>query len=277
MTFEDAKVRAENTYINIQGDDYVQLKIDLQLLHDAYIALDPNITALENLINKYDMLNYDDYDSVSWDAFQESLSNASQYLNDPALDVWLLKDLENSVENLLPIESNIDELNNLITECERFSEHDLDAGWTDLQLALENAKTNKSNNLMVGQLLRELQDARNNIKIKSIDFDRLSAMISIVEDLNRDNYMDAGWIELSEELVEAKKITPQSLWTEVDAVNLEGAFNSLVLVAGPKYQANIFLSVGTITYFIIAAVLFTGAIVCLMCVYNLRRKQKRRK
>lgn len=230
---------------------------------------------LRNLVAVSDSLSLDDLSATNSDvlindikvltneskAFLESNSNLEQIPN----SAW--RDLREKLENLILNVENSSPLGQEILACEMLNRTDYtQASWAELQACLQKARQVTEHNLSISNVRRALENARQNLCEEGIEKQlvRLQVWLSVCDDLVAENYQADAYDQLVIQLIliEGKQ---DELVTK-DAINtalagLQASYTNLEREKDVSNNGSKSFNINLIQYFIITAILFTGAVV----------------
>ena len=197
--------------------DAIQTEVDeaLKNLKDAKdaLVLVGDKTALNAAITEVEALTQADYVSTTWSALQTALAEAKAVQNNAdAIQTEVdaaLKNLKDAKDALMLVGDKT-ELNKLITEVDSLKKNDYtEATWTTLQTVLSEAKEVQSNadavQTEVDAALQALKNAKDALELMA-DKTELEKFVAEVEELKKDDYTNATWIEFEAALQNAKTV-----------------------------------------------------------------------
>lgn len=244
-------------------------------------------TRLEKLVNSVDLLEKKDFLSQSgaaWEDMKELAIGSKDVLasssNDAALKtMW--EGLRNAYEKLVADISESSPLGQLITKCENLerSNYSKDS-WDNLQKCLRAAHEITEHNQSVSVVRKNLDTAFRTLQEIGIEEDlaKLESWISICNDLNVEDYQEGECDKIAIKVAILKNkldtlVTRNSISQEIG--DLKNSYNQLKLLKKEEPEATIvMIAINTLPYFIIAAILFTGAVVAGSLSGGLKRKMR---
>ena len=228
---------------------------------------------LRNLVAVSDSLSLDDLSAINSDvlindikvltdeskAFLESNSNLEQFPN----AAW--RDLREKLENLILNVENSSLLGKEILACEKLNRTDYtQASWAELQACLQKARQVTEHNLSISNVRRALENARQNLREEGLEKQlvRLQVWLSVCDDLVAENYQTDAYDQLVIQLIlieEDELVTKDAINTAL--AGLQASYTNLEREKDvPNYGSKLF-NINLIQYFIVTAILFTGAVV----------------
>lgn len=281
----------DNTYTYILEDFLEKLTIKNNIIlnaSDAKYLEDPNWrVGLRNLVDFVDEFDESDLaKNNDSDALEEvhgftreareflaSNINADKFPNEG----W--RSLRDNLEKLTVDVSATGLLGREIAKCEN-----LDGSlytketWNNLQIWLKDAYEITEHNLTISKVRRGLAAARANLREIGLEEDiiRLKTWISISEDLDVDDYYTEGYDKL---ILNIACINPDAMIKRSDVNSAIGTvvnlYNNLELIEFVAEAEPTILNINTLPYFVIAAVLFTGAVISGSYAMSLKRQMRR--
>ena len=152
------------------------------------------------------------------------------------------------------------------------------ATWDRLKTCLAEAKEVTEYSLNISTARKALATARANLREIGLEEDiiRLKTWISISEDLDVADYYTEGYDKL---ILNIACINPDDMIKRSDVNSAIGTvvnlYNNLELIEFIAEAEPTILNINTLPYFVIAAVLFTGAVVSGSYVMSLKRQMRR--
>jgi len=290
--FENKFSEVENYLIEENLEKLNKMNIIVENLDENYLEDQNWRIGLRNLVKRVDTIDWMDV-SENNDAellllIHELIDEAKYYLaNDYPHNYfpnagWL--QLRTNIEKLAFDVTENGLLGKEIADCKCLNPDDYTKEtWAELQLCLEDAyKIYKINehSLKISEVRRALIAARENLH--EVDFEdymiRLQTWISICEDLNVEDYEEKEFETLKGDV---NGININSLGTR-SAINqkfdlLFNDYNNLKLIEYVPEAEPTIININTLPYFIIAVVLFTGAVVAGSYAFTLKRQMRRKK
>ena len=271
-----SKIRPVYKILKESDDDdsvWTDENIDRTVLEstDWYIGL-------QNLVDAIDQLEEKDIISVNSATLIERIytrkEEAEKVLSEDGfglqmnpVDFW--RAIRESFESLKVDVSPDGPLGSLIAECEKLDRANYTKeSWANLQSCLSMAKMVSEYNQSISVIRNDLETALANLCEIGITVGaaRLDAWISICEDLQEADYVPSGYDLLMLELGIVKNKRARLLTSStIDAarVDLQNRYDLLVALNNTsEYLTDAgYFNINTLAFFIITAILFTGAVV----------------
>ena len=255
--------------------------------YQQYVKKNDWRIGLKNLINRIDGIENEDLAASSMSVFREvkDLANISKnYFNSPDIDPMMNSNWKILRENCEILSFNVgadSSLGKEIAICESLNRsHYTQKTWKNLQACLADAYEVNEYSLNITAVRKALKAARENLHEVGFEDDmiRLQTWISICEDLNIEDYEAKEFETLKGDV---NGININSLGTR-SAINqkfdlLFNDYNNLKLIEYVPEAEPTIININTLPYFIIAVVLFTGAVVAGSYAFTLKRQMRRKK
>lgn len=215
----------------------------------------------ENAVNDNNLLSEFDIVKLTAESFLKGIITYEK-----PMELW--KTLREKYENIIvDIDENSSPLGQEILACEKLNRTDYtQASWAELQACLQKARQVTEHNLSISNVRRALENARQNLREEDIEEQlvRLQVWLSVCDDLVAENYQTDAYDQLVIQLVliEGKQdelVTKDAIDTALAGLN--ASYTNLEREKDvPNYGSKLF-NINLIQYFIVTAILFTGAVV----------------
>lgn len=242
---------------------------------------------LKKLINHIDEIEGEDLAASSMSVFREvkDLANISKnYFNSPDIDPMMNSNWKILRENceILSFDVGADSpLGKEIATCEALNRSLYTKNtWNKLQACLKDAYEINEYSLNITTVRKALNAARENLHEVGFEDDmiRLKTWMSISQDLNGEDYETTSYETLISHLDDIKIDTLKTrndIKTKFEP--LYNAYNNLELIEYVPEPEPTIININTLPYFIVAVVLFTGAVVAGSYAFTLKRQMRRKK
>ena len=246
--------------------------------YEEYLENQDWTVGLKNLVNHVKKVEAKDFISAGNNSelisrFYNLINDAELVLNhqsdkDPQV-IWY--DLRNAAENLLVDISQYGPLGLLVSECENLQRVNYTKeSWQNLQQCIDDAKGVLKNEhcLLISSVRHKLENAYDALEEVNLEKNlaELGTWILICDDLKKSKarYESREYDNLMNNLITIKSNIDDIMTTRnkisIATNQLKSGYHQLVIKAEKKQEFTIF-NINTIPYFIIAAVLFTGAVI----------------
>lgn len=215
----------------------------------------------KNAVNDNNILSEFDIVKLTAESFLKGIITYER-----PMELW--KTLREKYEKIIvDIDENSSPLGQEILACEMLNRTDYtQASWAELQACLQKARQVTEHNLSISNVRRALENARQNLCEEGIEKQlvRLQVWLSVCDDLVAENYQTDAYDQLVIQLIliEGKQ---DELVTK-DAINtalagLQASYTNLEREKDVSNNGSKSFNINLIQYFIITAILFTGAVV----------------
>ena len=215
----------------------------------------------ENAVNDNNLLSEFDIVKLTAESFLKGIITYEK-----PMELW--KTLREKYENIIvDVDENSSPLSKEIFACETLNRADYtQASWAELQACLQKAYQVTEHNLSISNVRRALENARQNLCEEGIEKQlvRLQVWLSVCDDLVPENYKTGTYDQLNIQLILING--KQDELVTKDAINtvlagLQTSYTNLEREKDvPNYGSKLF-NINLIQYFIVTAILFTGAVV----------------
>jgi hypothetical protein len=237
------------------NSDSEQADVDgaLAALNDAMNLLveRANLTALNEAIENANSKVQINYTDATWAKLEEALAGVEGInANSTQEEVDAVTNALNDAIGKLVVKADLTALNEAIALAEsKNAELYTTATWSVLENALANAKALDENSPVeqVGNATVALNEAIAGL-VEKADLTALNAAIEAAGKLNKDDYVEEGWLALEVAISAAEGLTTESAQADVDAAakSINDAIDALKLIPTlPEYDTYDVLFIGS--------------------------------